>query len=72
MREAHPSYKSALRYNFVDDRRDHPLLPTQGTYFSVRLLCFFVCWLVGWAMCALHHFIHQHTGMGIPHPTPPT
>lgn len=37
MREAHPSYKSAVRYKFVDDRRDHPLLPTQGTYFSVRL-----------------------------------
>lgn len=38
MREAHPSYKSSVRYKFVDDRRDHPLLPTQGTYFSVRAL----------------------------------
>jgi hypothetical protein len=35
MREAQPSYKSAVRYKFVDDRRDHPLLPTNGSYFSV-------------------------------------
>lgn len=51
MREAHPSYKSAVRYKFVDDRRDHPLLPTQGTYFSVRfplLICLCVVCVLYW------------------------
>ena len=37
MRLATPSLKSTISYKYKDDQRNHPILPTDGTYFSSLL-----------------------------------
>jgi outer membrane protein assembly factor BamA len=36
MREAVPTAKSSVAYRYTDDRRNDPIIPTAGSFFSVR------------------------------------